>query len=328
MKSHTPKTILLLLLLITMLTMPVLAAETRAPSAESRAPVAENLELTTYREVGVIGALVAVDPEGEALEYRIVRAPRKGDLQLDESSGHFSYTPREGKRGRDHFTYVAVDASGNISEEATVRIRIERQSSRVQYTDMTGHPAHFAAVSLAERDIFVGEQIGGRHFFNPDSPVRRGEFLAMSLRLADTELLTDVVRTGFADDYAIADWLRPYVSTAVLDGLISGIRRADGHFVFAPANQITRSEAAVILNNVLGLSDVPVSATLQASLVAPPWAHQATVNLSMRNIISLDPSYVYHETLTRADVAELLLGAAHTLEGRAAPSPSLLRWAA
>ena len=328
MKSHTAKTILLLLLAITMITMPVLATESTTPMPENLVPAAEDLELTTYREVSVTGALVAVDPEGDVLEYRIMRAPRKGDIQLDEMSGHFTYTPRAGERGRDHFTYVAVDANGNVSEEATVRIRIERQSTRVQYADMTGHHAHLAAISLAEREIFVGEQIGGRHFFSPDAPVRRGEFLAMSLRLADADLLDRVVRTGFADDYAIADWLRPYVSTAVLDGVVSGIRRADGYFVFEPANYITLGEAAVILNNVLGLPDVPVFATLQTDIVTPPWAHQATVNLSTRNIISPATAHVYYETLSRADVAELLLGAAHLLEGRAAPTPGLLRWAA
>jgi len=308
------------------LAIPALAAEPGTPPPENQAPATENLEITTYRGVGVGGTLIAVDPEGDLFEFQIVRSPRKGEITLNQATGQFTYTPLEGKRGRDHFTYVAIDALGNISAEATVRIRIERQSRQVYYEDMSGHEAHFAAISLAERDIFVGEQIGGRHFFNPDAPVRRGEFLAMSMRLADTDLLSGIVRTGFADDAYIPAWLRPYVSTAVLDGVITGLRRSNGDLIFAPNTYITASEASVILNNVLGLPDVPVAA-LSAEIAAPVWAQQATVNLSARNIISLDHPPVYHSALTRADVAQMLLGAAHLLEGRTAPPPSLLGWA-
>jgi len=319
------KTITLLLLMSLLLAIPALAANPSPTSAENLPPVAEDFELTTYRGVGVTGALIAVDPEGDFMEFQLVRSPRKGEVDLDQASGQFTYTPQEGKRGRDHFTYVAVDALGNISAEATVRIRIERQKSNVQYKDMSGHEAHFASISLAERDIFVGEQIGGRHFFQPDTLVRRGEFLAMSMRLVDADLLSGIHRTGFADDAYIAAWLRPYVSTAVLDGVVRGLHCSDGALIFAPDAHITAGEAALVLNNVLGLQDVPAAA-LWAEIAAPDWAHQAIVNLHVRNIISLENLGVYHRTLTRADVAEVLLGAAHLLEGRIVPTSSLLEW--
>jgi len=320
------KTVALLVLTGLLLAVPALAVQPSPSPAENLPPAAEDLELTTYRGVGAAGSLIAVDPEGDFFEFQIVRSPRKGELDLDQATGQFTYTPAEGKRGRDHFTYVAIDALGNISPEATVRIRIERQRSTVSYEDMSGHRAHFAAVSLAEREIFVGEQIGGRHFFNPDAPVRRGEFLAMSMRLADTDLLTGIRRTGFADDAYIAGWLKPYVSTAVLDGVVVGLRRSDGDLIFAPNAYITAGEAALVLNNVLGLADVP-AAMLPAEIAAPVWAHQATVNLTAMSIIPLENPAVYHSTLTRADAAELLLNTAHHLEGRATPTPSLLGWA-
>jgi len=304
---------------------PALATEPEPTPAENLSPVAEHLELTTYRGVGAAGTLIAVDPEGDFMEFQLVRSPRKGELDLDQATGQFTYTPLDGKRGRDHFTYVAVDALGNISAEATVRIRIERQSRAVWYEDMSGHAAHFAAVSLVERDIFVGEQIGGKHFFRPDAPVRRGEFLAMSMRLVDADLLSGVQRTGFADDAYIAAWLRPYVSTAVLEGVITGLHCPNGDLIFAPDAYITAGEAALVLNNVLDLSDAPAAA-LWTDAAVPDWAHQAMVNLLVRNIIPSENLGVYHRTLTRADAAETLLGAAHLLEGRATPTPSLLDW--
>ena len=327
MKSHTTKTITLLVLLLLMLVFPVLASEPSPTPEENQAPAVEDLELTTYRGVDVSGTLIALDPEGDLLEFQVVRSPRKGTLELDPPTGRFIYTPNENARGRDSFTYVAVDALGNISPEATVRLRIERQSSQVSYADMAGHPAHFAAVTLAERDVFVGERIGERHFFNPATPVRRGDFLAASMRLAGTELLSGVSRTGFSDDDAIADWLKPYVSTAVLDGVVRGMRSDYHDLIFAPDHYITANEAAVILSNVLGLSDAPVSAQLNAAFTVPPWAQQATANLTVRNILPPTLPGALQYTMTRADVAEMLLGAIHVLEGRTMPSPSLLGWA-
>ena len=327
MNAQMKKSIILLALMALLLTIPALATGPSPSPVENLPPVAENLELTTYRGVGIAGVLLAVDPEGDFMEFQLVRSPRKGEVDLDQASGQFTYTPQEGKRGRDHFTYVAVDALGNISAEATARIRIERQRSNVKYKDMPGHTAHFAAISLAERDIFVGEQIGGRHFFRPNAPVRRGEFLAMSMRLVDTDLLSGIQRTGFADDAYIAAWLRPYVSTAVLDGVIRGLHCPDGALIFAPDAYITAGEAALVLNKVLDLQDVPAAA-LWTTIPAPDWAHQAMVNLYAYNIISLENPAVYHQPLTRADVAKTLLEAIYLLENGIAPTSSLLGWVA
>ena len=51
-------------------------------AAGDTAPVAENLELTTYRGVSVGGTLAATDPEGDPLTYRITTAPVKGTVDL------------------------------------------------------------------------------------------------------------------------------------------------------------------------------------------------------------------------------------------------------
>lgn len=320
------RNLLLFALALLLMALPALANETAAEPAENLAPVTENLELETYRGVAVGGNLLAVDPEGDFLEYQIIRAPRRGEVELDLASGAFTYTPGETRRSQDSFTYVAVDAIGNISEEATVRIRIRRQSTAVTYHDMDGHPAHFAAVTLAEKDIFVGEQIGSRHFFAPDAQVTRGDFLAMTMRLVDRELLTDVVRTGFADDVEIAPWLRPYISTAVMDGFVQGIRREDGYFVFNPNAPITTSEASVLLNNALLVADVQSLGYQMGVASVPAWAYQATANLQAANIIPPNSTLVHPSTLSRSEAAEMLLGALHYLEENT-DNRSLLSWA-
>ena len=158
-------------------------------------PVAENLELTTYKNVAVTAQFSAVDPEGDLLTYHILNKPARGAVTMPEDgSSEFVYTPYENKTGKDSFTYVAVDAVGNSSDPATVKIKIEKPNTKVTYADMDGDPAHKAAIRLAEEGIFVGECMGGAYFFQPDAAVTRGEFVAMAMNAAGMEALEDVER--------------------------------------------------------------------------------------------------------------------------------------
>lgn len=321
MNANTKKTVLLLFVTLIALMLPALAA---AEVTETRAPVAEDLELRTFREIAVEGQLIATDPDGSSLDFQIIRAPRKGEVVLDSESGRFTYYPRAGQRGRDLFTFVAVDIDGNISKEATVRLQIERQTTNVVYSDMQGHVAHVAALELAERGLFVGAQVGNQQLFSPDTLVTRGEFLAMVMHLTESELLLGVRRTGFADDDAIAYWLKPYVSTAVLDGIIQGKPSEEG-IMFSPNAYITKGEAAVMISSILGVEDIEVSGLLPAAY-DPNWAGHAMYHLTTWGIIPFSYVDVNSQNLNRAEVAKILLATAEILEERSSPGMSLLAW--
>ncbi|MGI6027830.1 MAG: Ig-like domain-containing protein [Candidatus Heteroscillospira sp.] len=273
-----------------------------AATADNCAPVAQNMEICTYRGVAVSGRLAATDPEGESLSFEITTPPIKGEISLGED-GSFTYTPAQGKKGKDYFGYKAVDTDGNSSHEATVIIRIQKQNSKISYSDMENNGAHYGAVRLAEEEIFIGECLGGRYIFHPEETVSRGEFLAMCMKLADSELLTGVQRTGFADDSDIAQWLRPYVSTALLSGAISG-ESTDSGAVFAPGRPISGAEAAVMLDHVLGLQNV---SHMNQDGSVPVWAEQSVMNLSSSRILTYGEAA--SESLTRAEAAEILLRA-------------------
>ena len=270
-----------------------------AALADDMAPVAENMEIRTYRETAVSGTLSAADPDGGELTYEISTPPIKGEIAL-EPDGSFVYTPGDGKRGKDYFGYKATDSSGNTSHEATVIISIDKPKSEVTYSDMSGSGAEYAAVRLAEEGIFIGECLGGEYVFSPDEPVTRGEFLAMCMKLADVDLLSGVSRTGFADDDDIDSWMRPYVSTALMCGAISGVSTSEGA-VFDPARGITGAEATVMLNNVLGLGDVGY---IETDGEVPTWASQAVMNLEANGIIVSGEAEL--PVLTRAEAALML----------------------
>lgn len=281
--------------------------------AESAAPVAENLELTTYRGVSVGGKLSAVDPDGDCVGFEIVTPPTKGEIELGED-GCFVYTPDAGRRGKDYFGYKAIDSDGNYSQEATVIIRIKKQKTAVTYSDMGGSSGEYAAVTLAENGIFIGENMAGSYVFSPNEEVTRAEFLAMCMKLTDMDILTGVTFTGFADDSDISDWAKPYVSTALKCGIISGYSTEDSAAVFSAERSISVSEAAVMLDRVLDLTDAS-AVWVDYEEAVPTWASQSTANLAACGMIPTGVS-LSSPSLTRAQAAEMLVGAMAILENR------------
>ncbi len=275
--------------------------------AAAGAPVAENLELNTYRNVSVGGRLSAVDPEGDALTFEITTEPGKGTVELTKD-GRFVYTPDKDRRGRDYFGYKATDSEGNASQEATVIIRISKQKTQTTYSDMAGDGAAYAATLLAEEGIFTGEKLGSQWVFAPGRGVTRGEFLSMCMELCGTKLLNGVASTGFTDDLDIPLWQKPYVATALMDGVISGYS-AEGGAAFEPNEPISRAEAAVMLDSALDLSDAE-SAMAEG---APEWAAQAVANTSACGI---PVGALYSAELTRADAAEMLAAAIQVRDSR------------
>jgi hypothetical protein len=303
------KAALALLLALTMGLTPALAVEDE--EQENTPPVAENQQLQTYRGVSVGGQLMAYDAEGDALTFTITTEPLKGSVELSQD-GYFVYTPKENKRGRDYFGFQATDSAGNVSQEGTVIIKLIKQSSRLTYSDMEGDGAEYAAIVLTEQGVFTGEYVGADYVFHPQETVSRGEFLSMCMTAADCGLLRGVSSTGFEDDDQIADWLKPYVATALLNGYIHGISTDTGA-LFQAEEDITLRDACVMLNAVLGVTDVVSAAAYVGSEVQS--GAQAVANLTAARVMlsrwdSLD------DRLTRAQAAELLQKAMILLQNR------------
>ncbi len=284
-----------------------------APSGNNTAPVPENQEIETYRGVSVGGQLTAHDADGDELTFELATDPMKGSVQLT-AEGYFVYTPAENKRGKDYFGFRAIDSAGNVSQEGTVIIRLLRQKSKVTYSDMTGEGDEYAAIVLTENGVFTGEYVGEDYVFNPDSTVTRGEFLSMCMTAANCALLKGVSSTGFQDDSDIDSWLKPYVATALMNGYIQGQSTETGA-VFNPDEPITLRESCVILNAVLGVTDVVSAAAYvgdensQAS-----WA-QAVANLTAAGVMSGAWEDV-EAVLTRSGAAELLANAIGLISAR------------
>lgn len=280
-------------------------------------PVARNMELTTYKNVAITGYFDAVDGEGDALTFQLTSTPARGAVTLaDDGSSQFVYTPYENKTGSDSFTYVAIDPAGNTSPEAKVSLRINKPDTKVTYSDLDGHPVRKSAIRLAEEGIYVGRYVDGRYFFDPDQAVTRAQFLTMAMSVAGLEDLDGVTLTGFSDDDSIPTWAKGAVSAALKAGVVQGSRDENGAPVFGAEAAISRAEAAVMLDNLLEIIDVPVA--VFSSGDTGHWAAQSAANLSASGIIRAETAGAVQlaDTLTMADAAEMLDGALALMETR------------
>lgn len=283
-------------------------------SAANEPPVAQDLSLSTYKNVEVQGTFSAIDPEGDVLTFRLLSKPARGAVaQASEGSAAFTYTPYENKTGKDAFTYVAVDPVGNTSAPATVSIKIEKQKTKVCYSDMTGVEGHREAVRLAEAGLLIGEQMGQEYLFHPEQTVSRAQFTALAMAAAGVDAMEEASMTGFADDEAMSPWVKPYVSSALLSGLVQGSYAPEGRVVFQADVPITAAEATVLLNRALRITDV-AETFIPTSADTPAWCAQAVANLN--SCSALPASAVLSEPLSRSQAAVMLSAALDVMDSR------------
>ena len=300
---------IVVMLIVMLMAFSFFAGSNETASAESNAPIAENMEFLTYRNISFGGRLDAHAPSGEKLKFFICTEPVKGRIELEEN-GHFVYTPDENKKGRDYFGYKAMDESGRCSQEATVIIKIQKQKQAFSYCDMSGKAAEYAAVRLNELGIFTGERLCGQYVFDPEREVSRGEFISMCMYLCDSDPLSAALSTGYSDDADIPDWLKPYAVTAVMSGADTGLPAEDGRY-FAGTASLSYEQAALILDNILNTS---IADYLEAPEKVDAAAAQACMNLSACGLVY--DSAAEYANLSREEAALMLLTAWQIKENR------------
>ncbi len=261
---------------------------------EDKVPVAEDMFLETYKNLPNEGKLKVSDPEGEALQYTVIRQPKRGQVELKED-GTFTYTPKKNKVGVDSFVYTATDPAGNVSRQATVTVRILKPGDATQYTDTIGSPCRFAAEWMKNTGLFVGEKVGGQLCFDADAPVSRGEFVTMAVELLGIPVEQEVDYTGYSDD--VPQWLKPYLAAALRSGMTAGLPVAETGS-FEADKTVTGADAAVMLQNAMDLS---VDAAAMEGIEAPEWAATAVAAMNASGVV-----LTAEQTLTRGEVAQLL----------------------
>ncbi len=271
-------------------------------------PIAENLELKTFKNVTVSATFSGIDPDADTLTYTLTTAPKLGTVLYDTSgNGKFVYKPFDNKTGTDTFTYMACDDSGAVSVPAKVTVTIDKQESNITYSDMDGNDAHYSALLLSECGIFTGKTIGECTYFEPNEPVTRAEFIAMAVALSKKEPLGEIPSSTFIDDMDIPVWCRPFAATAVTAGFVQG-SDDNGTRLLRANDYITRAEAATVIDNTVGLEKSDVVRVYADENSIPTWAKDAISSANMLGILSenYDGTIAPNDVLTRGEAATML----------------------
>ncbi len=180
---------------------------------------------------------------------------------------------------------------------------------------MDGHWAHNAALVMAAENAMEVDTVGGELYFRPNDEISREDFLVTVMKALGAGE-AEPCRTVFADHTDMEPDSTGYVARAYNLGIIKGVQESDGLY-FHPTDSITRAEAAVILNAIIGAKEpetVPVFADNQS---VPAWARGSLYALSDAGIFTgtgagnLSPN----ASLSRAQTAQILLTVKKYIEG-------------
>lgn len=280
-------------------------------STKNSAPIAENMECETYKDLDLQAEFKATDIDGDACEYTIVAAPKKGEIEIIGNS--FVYSPKPAESYKDSFTFCATDSNGNSSNPATVKIVVKKRADKaaISYADLEQNSAHYPAIRLAEAGIFSGASIGNIRFLEPEREVSRAEFIAMVISASNIAVPTGSISSGLADDAQIPAWAKSASAAALNSGIVKGSPDGSGSRVLRANEPITIAEAAAVLDRAAMLQSTDSIATFSDSASVPAWASVAVSRASVYGIISSSDGAAHaNDKLLRAEAVQMVYNAA------------------
>lgn len=262
--------------------------------------------VSAYTDISYKGHLSGYDPDGDQIEYMIVKYPQNGIIILDADHGEYEYHPNSGFTGKDTFKYVIIDQYGAYSAAETVVVNVDSIGEDEKYVDMENSKSYVEAISLARSGILGGREVGGRLMFLPDEKMTRGEFISVILSCCDIELKNTTVRTVFADDSDIHQSIKPAVAAAYELGYVDPVSE-NGRLYFKPDEYITVAECAAIINRILSIDtelSIPVSSIIEG---CPEDTYLAVNSLCSVSILPHDEGVLdVSESLTREYAAKII----------------------
>ncbi len=261
----------------------------------------------TQQNVKYYGTLAGSDPDGDALRFELVSYPEKGLCTItNAATGDYIYTPYDGALSEDTFTYRVRDSYGQYSESARVSVTIAEPVTTEVFADMDGHWAQNAVMVLSAEGILRGVKIGGETYYHPDDVTTREDFLVTVMKALGAGEIEPCV-TDFADNVEISADASGYVQRALSLGIIHG-SETNGKLCFRPNDPVTRAEAAVICNAILGAETPEMVPTFADSQAIPAWASPSLYALSNLGILrgTGDGNLSPDAPISRAQTAQML----------------------
>lgn len=175
----------------------------------------------------------------------------------------------------------------------------------VYFDDLDGFDWAKEAINvLAENSVISGNEHGK---FNPSANVTRAEFIKMLV--AAMGLLDSDVSCAF-EDVAENDWSYPYIASAYVNGITTGISET----IFGKNNEITRQEAAALMHRSAVRVYIPLEPKQMGDFAdgeeIADWAKRSVEIMHNAGYISGvgDNRFEPAAMLTRAQAARMIYG--------------------
>ncbi len=202
------------------------------------APIAASEDITTLTNIPVFHQLAITDPNGDEMQVNVQTYPANGILKIS-NSGVIEYTPFEGYKGKDSFSYTVSDEYGLVSEIATVNVNVEKNEKNITFADMAGNDAYSCAVMVAQSDVMTYELREGEYFFSPTEKVKKIDYLVMLITAMGMDKQAEICEdTLFEDDDVLTNVAKGYLALALREEIVTL-----GNGKFEPTKNITRGEA-------------------------------------------------------------------------------------
>lgn len=212
-----------------------------------------------------------------------------------DANGLFQATSQSGITGNITVAYNGV----------TKTIPVQIGAAIIDFKDTSAHWAKEYIGRLAARGVVNGM---GDNYYQPDTSLTRAQFLAM---LAKTIYGLDVSQTapaGFTDVPA-AEWYYSYINWGYASGIVNGTDET----TFAPNDNITREQMAIMLSNFtryteLVLPETSTGASFTDSGMINPWASEAVSKIVSSGVMGGYPegNYIPQGKATRAEAATVV----------------------
>jgi hypothetical protein len=192
----------------------VSSAATVAVASANSEPIARDTPVSAIEDTLLSGRFLAVDSDGDALNYRIVQGPEHGTVSLS-TNGSFLYRPARNFNGLDSFQYVASDGLLE-SNEATVSLNVQAVNDAPLGTGKTWTITEDSSLLLSPevfgfRDVDAGDSLQAVRFTiiaSKGNILLNGEAVSVGQEIAVSELQAGhLVYTPLANGFGA-----PYVN--------------------------------------------------------------------------------------------------------------------
>ncbi|MBF0451189.1 MAG: tandem-95 repeat protein, partial [Candidatus Magnetomorum sp.] len=217
-------------------------------------PIVENINKTLLEDHILQDKLIVTDAENTQCTFSIVDYPSHGTVQiLNEAEGTFSYTPILNYTGSDSFLYMAIDAEGMSSDNATVSIQITPVNDTPSVVKNTG-----LTVDEGKDIVITGEML------QSDDPETNSDALVYSIKVlpVNGQLKKDTLELSVDSTFTQAD-----LSSGIILYSHLGDENLEDSFQFMVSDGELSTDIHSFAIVVTPVNDSPVVANLTKSLL-------------------------------------------------------------